>query len=107
MLSPAGLLQARKNQAAKQKAPNAENRRGACCFEKIREQARRSSDRIETMAVPAAGNWLPTTAPKNASSPTARKRGKAEVSVMGLLVRTSALPDPKRERRSPATAMMR
>ncbi len=26
---------------------------------------------------------------------------------MGLLVRTSALPDPKRERRSPATAMIR
>ena len=60
-----------------------------------------------TTAVPAAGSWLVTTAPNDALSPTARKRGNVGFSVSGLLMRTSLSPDPKRELRSPATAMIR
>ena len=47
------------------------------------------------------------TAPKCARSPTARKRGNVGLSVSGLLTRTSLSPDPNRELRSAATAMIR
>ncbi len=52
---------------------------------------------IVTTAVPAAVSWLVTTAPNDALSPTARKRGNVGFSVSGLLMRISLSPDPKRE----------
>ena len=60
-----------------------------------------------TIAEPFSGSRLCTTEPKCAVSPTARKRGKAGFSSTGLLVRISRSAKPKREARSPATAMMR
>ena len=60
-----------------------------------------------TVAAPAVFNWLVTTAPKYALSPSARKRGNVALSVSGLLMRTSASLDPNRDARSAATAMIR
>ena len=60
-----------------------------------------------TMAVPLSLSWLCSTAPKRAVSPRARKRGKAERSSTGLLIRISRSPPPKRDALSAATAMMR
>ena len=60
-----------------------------------------------TMAVPLSFSRLCTTAPKRAVSPAARKRGNAGFSSTGLLVRISRSSHPKRDARSPATAMIR
>src|SRR4051812_7866132 len=60
-----------------------------------------------TVAAPAVFNWLITTAPNAALSPTARNRGNVGFSVTGLLMRISVSADPNRELPPPATAMMR
>jgi hypothetical protein len=60
-----------------------------------------------TVAGPAVFNWLVTTAPNEALSPTARNRGNVAFKVTGLLIRISLSADPNREARSPATAMIR
>ena len=60
-----------------------------------------------TVAVPFVLSWLVTTAPKDALSPRARKRGNVGFMVSGLLTRISLSAEPKRDALSAATAMMR
>ena len=62
---------------------------------------------IVTVAEPFVFSWLVTTAPNDALSPRARKRGNAGFIVSGLLTRISLSADPKREALSAATAMIR
>jgi hypothetical protein len=60
-----------------------------------------------TVALPFAFSWLVTTAPNDARSPRARKRGNAGFIVSGLLTRISLSALPKRDALSAATAMIR